>query len=48
VCQRLKVDETSPYGLAIKALALEAFNLAKLLVRPLRPAVELPPGISTG
>ena len=48
VCQRLKVDETSPYGLAMVALALEAFNLVKLLVQPLRPAVELPPGTSTG
>jgi hypothetical protein len=47
-CQRMKVDEKSTYGLAIMALALEAFNLAKLLVRPLRPVVELPPGISTG
>jgi hypothetical protein len=47
-CQRLKVDETSPYGLAIMALALEAFSLVKLLAQPLRPVVELPPGISTG
>jgi hypothetical protein len=48
VCQRLKVDETSPYGLAMMALALEAFSLVKLLAQPLRPIVELPPGISTG
>ena len=47
-CQRLKVDETSPYGLAMMALALEAFSLVKLLAQPLRPVVELPPGISTG
>jgi hypothetical protein len=30
------------------ALALEAFNLVKLLVQPPGPLVELPPGISTG
>ena len=47
-CQKLKVDETSPHGLAMMALALEAFNLVKLLVQPLRPLIELPPGISAG
>ena len=47
-CQRLKVDETSPCGLAMMALGLEAFNLVKLLVQPLRPLIELPPGISAG
>jgi hypothetical protein len=47
-CQRLKVDETSPYGLAMMALALEAFSLVRLLAQPLRPVVELPPGISAG
>jgi hypothetical protein len=36
-CRRIELDEISRHGVALKGLVMEAFNLVKLLVQPLRP-----------